>query len=143
MTSFNLEKIAKQFKGSKLAELILAHAKSGSSHNQLAFMGLKEELPHQLHEPVSELIDFFVSASQEDNRMLFSSDLQDQFRNILNITKGFLDKKYGLRVSEDDAFKIFNMLCLNWALSCNVSSQTKAAMQKAAGVGLFGRMFGK
>jgi hypothetical protein len=141
--TIDLEKIAKQYKGSKLAELILAHAKLGISQNQQAFIGLKEELPAELQEPVSELIDFFVSASKEDNKTLFSSDLQNQFRNILNIIKGFLDKNYRLRVSEDDTFKIFNLLCLNWALNCNVSSQNKAAMQKAAGIGLIARMFSR
>ena len=141
--SINLEQIAKQYKGRKLAELILAHAKSGNSVNHKAFVGLKEQLQVELRDPVSELIDFFVGASNEDNKTLFSSDLQNQFLNIVNVTKGLLDKKYGLRISENDAFTIFNLLCLNWAINCNASPQNKAAMQKAAGIGLLGRMFRK
>ena len=139
----DFEKLARQFSGRRLAELILEHAKQKPQQNQAALLGLVKEIGNELNEPVMELIDFLNSSSQEEKKEFFSADLGKQFLSLIDMIKGFFGLQYQLRITQDEAFSVFNILVLNWALSCQTSPETKAAMQKASGVGFIGRLFGR
>lgn len=102
-----------------------------------------DEVRSELREPVIDLVDFLNSASHKEKKEYFSAELGKKFLELLDLIKGFLDKQYGLRVTQDEAFSIFNILVVNWALACHTSPHTKAAMQKAAGIGFFGRILGR
>lgn len=139
----DFEKLARQYSGRKLAELILEHAKQKPQQNQAALLGLVKEIGSELNEPVMELIDFLNSSSHEEKKEFFSADLGKQFLSLIDMIKGFLGLQYQLRITQDEAFSIFNILILNWALACQTSAETKAAMQKATGAGFIGRLFGR
>jgi hypothetical protein len=139
----DFQDLARQYSGRRLAQLILSHTESSSDDNKLALAGLMRELRIQLKEPVMELIDFLNSSSQYEKRQFFASDLGKQFLSIINVSKGFCSNKFQLQISHDEAFSIFNILIINWALGCQMNPQTKTAMQRSAGIGLIGRLLSR
>lgn len=142
--SLDLSSLARQFRGRKFAELILQHAKESSNEQtQSAIIGMMNELRSELSNPVLELIDFLCEMPQQESKNFFSSDCGDKFASLIDLSRGFMKKQHDITVSDDEAFTIFNIIIQNYVNSCQSDSQTMAAMQKAAGIGLFGRMFGK
>ena len=59
---------------------------------------------------------------------------------LINVSRGFMEKNHGITVSDEAAFTIFNVIVQNYVYSCHSHPETKTAMQKAAGIGLLGRM---
>ena len=138
----DIDTLAKQYSGRRFAELVLHHVDQQEHAACVeSLIGLRDELSVDLRNPVFDLIDFFVAAPQDEQRKLFSADLGKKFPEIMDVVKGFLHKRYQIQVTQDEAFSIFNILVVNWALACHRSRETKAAMQKAAGIGLFSRLF--
>lgn len=138
----DLNALAQQFRGRKFAELILQHAKASSQDQaQSALIGLMDELPSEFSNPVMELIDFMAGMPQSEAKNLFGGDCGDKFIKLINVSRGFMEKQHGITLSDDEAFTVFNIIVQNYVHSCHSHPQTKAAMQKAAGIGLFGRMF--
>lgn len=139
--SSGFDELVAQWEGTRFAELILHHYKK-QKPNQIsaAVQGLIEQNGERLKEPTSDIID--ILNSNPNLHEFFKDDLSAKFLWLSNVTKGLLDKKYGISISEEEYFNIFNIVVLNWAAACHQSPQTKAAMQKAAGVGLIGRLFG-
>ncbi|MBY6057259.1 hypothetical protein [Leisingera daeponensis] len=142
--SVDLETLAKQYKGAKFAELILEHVKASSpASTQSAMAGLMDELPNHLSTPVMELIDFLVQLPQQHQREFFGGDCGQKFLDTLQVTRGFMRKQHNIEINDDDNFTVFNIIVQNYVYACHINPTTKAAMQKAAGVGLLGRMFSR
>ena len=89
-----------------------------------------------------DLVDFLIAMPQSEQKKFFSTELGIKFPELINLIKGFLEKQHSVMITQDEAFTIFNLLILNWALACHANTETKAAMKKAAGIGFFGRLFG-
>ncbi|MER8483835.1 hypothetical protein [Mesorhizobium sp. M1322] len=139
----DLEGMARQFSGRRVAELVLHHVNEQDLYQcRAALLGLRAELREELAAPVLDLVDFFVAMPQPEQKQFFSADLGFKFPEIVDVTKGFLEKRHGVLITPDEAFTIFNLLILNWALACHANAETKAAMKKAAGIGFLGRLFG-
>ena len=137
----NINELAEQWKGRRLAELILRHYKKQSlTQCYAAMQGLLEENREELKNPTADFIDFLNA--NPDAKNFFSDDLSNKFLQLADVTKGFFDKGYGILISEEEYFNIFNILIINWAVSCHQHPQTKAAMQKGAGLGFVRRLFG-
>lgn len=137
----NLNDMARQFRGAKFAELILVRTNGMDTETGLTAMaGLMSELPENLSGPVLELIDFLVEMPQSDLKQFFGGDCGEKFIEMVNVIRGFMLKKQ-ITLSDEEAFTIFSIVVENYAHACRINSQTKAAMQKASGVGFLGRLF--
>lgn len=137
------QSLARQFRGRRLAALVLSHVDNQSPEQcKAAAAGLCDELPAELRQPVLGLIDFSLAMPQDQQASFFAGDCGERFLELMDVIKGYLFKNHQLQVTQDDAFTIFNILVVNFALCCHAYPQTKAAMKKAAGVGFLGRLFG-
>ncbi|MFD0985554.1 hypothetical protein [Methyloligella solikamskensis] len=137
----DFDALANQFSGRRFAELILEHASKQSPREVItALSALQSGLSPELKEPVVELVDFVNAMPQPQLRKFFSGDCGDKFLELMDVIKGFLISNYGLQVSRNEAFDIFNIIVLNYAAACQSFPQTNAAMRKAAGHGFLRRL---
>lgn len=139
----DLQELANQFTGRRLAELILAHVDSGNMQQMLhAIQGLLEELPEPYRQATTELLDFLTAMPQSEARRIFTADCGEQFIELVNVACGFFLKTHGIHLTKDEAFTVFNIIVQNYAYSCLRSPSTMVAMRKAAGKSLLRRLFG-
>ena len=137
----DLTVLAKQFRGRRLAQLVLEHCKLGQEQCINALFGLNAELPTRTSDGVIELIDVVNAAAMQDGNAFFSDDLGNKFDELIRVVRGFYRKRHATELTDDQAFTLFNILILNWANACFTHPTSKAAMQKAAGIGFLGRLF--
>ena len=141
--STDLNDLAEQFRGRKFADLILFHTNSLDTETGLkAMVGLLNELPESLSGPVVELLDFLAAMPQSDAKQFFSGDCSEKLLEVVGLVRGFMLKKQ-ITLSDEQSFIIFSIIVQNYAHACRTSPQTKSAMQKASGVGFFGRLFNR
>lgn len=136
----DLKALKKQFHGRRFGELILHHRKKADMHTIIsAIRGVTHNLPKEAQPLVESWIDQINSSARSEQ--FWRQDCGDALESITTAASVKL-RAVGVEPSTDDLFNMFQIIVLNFAYSTYRFSQSKEFIQKALGVGFFGRLFG-
>ncbi|MEP0320797.1 hypothetical protein [Bauldia litoralis] len=137
----NLTQLENQFRGRRLAELVLTHVKAGSQKSMSAMLEEMDKLPEELNEGIADFLDTINDIVTKNSSAFFGDDLGNKLREIVDLARNYFLARDGVKLTDDQSFTCFQIVVLNFAYACFKNPSSKAAMQKAAGKGFLRRLF--
>ncbi len=136
----NIKNLAQQFSGRKLGELVMHHyANQSATEAMNALAGTTLLLPKDVQPKIADRVDE-VSPIGADPEF-WKADCGEAFERLTEFAiSHFRDE--GIKIGEEDALNLFQILILNFTYTAHRNPSSKAFIQKSVGVGFLGRLFG-